>query len=71
MMVDTENKEQILNFEPKEGIKLIRNASQIYQWEIKVHSLDATELLKIDDGIRSELDRRGLKYIKEGKNEQR
>lgn len=61
------NSNNIISIEQKEGIKLTRNASSIYQWEIKTLSLDVGALLKIDDEIRAELDKRGLKYEKEVK----
>ena len=63
------NSNNIISIEQKEGIKLTRNASSIYQWEIKTLSLDAEALLKIDDEIRAELDKRKLKYEKEVKKE--
>lgn len=63
------NSNNIISIEQKEGIKLTRNASSIYQWEIKTLSLDVGALLKIEDEIRAELDKRGLKYEKEVKRE--
>lgn len=61
------NSNNIVSIEQKEGIKLTRNASSIYQWEIKMLNLDVKNLMLIDDEIREELDKRGLKYIKDGK----
>lgn len=61
------NSNNIISVEQKEGIKLTRNASSIYQWEIKTLSLDVKNLMLIDDEIREELDKRGLKYIKDNK----
>lgn len=63
------NSNNIISIEQKEGIKLTRNASSIYQWEIKTLNLNVSELIKIDDEIRAELDKRGLKYEKEVKKE--
>lgn len=63
------NSNNIISVEQKEGIKLTRNASSIYQWEIKTLSLDVKNLMLIDDEIRAELDKRKLKYEKEVKKE--
>jgi CRISPR/Cas system CSM-associated protein Csm4 (group 5 of RAMP superfamily) len=61
------NSNNIVSIEQREGIKLTRNASNIYQWEIKMLNLDVKNLMLIDDEIREELDKRGLKYIKDNK----
>ena len=63
------NSNNIISIEQKEGIKLTRNASSIYQWEIETLNLDAEDLVKIDDGIRAGLDKRKLKYEKEVKKD--
>lgn len=65
------NENNIISIEQKEGIKLTRNASNIYQWEIKMLNLDVKNLMLIDDEIRAELDKRGLKYVKDNKEVKR
>jgi CRISPR/Cas system CSM-associated protein Csm4 (group 5 of RAMP superfamily) len=65
------NSNNIVSIEQREGIKLTRNASNIYQWEIKMLNLDVKNLMLIDDEIREELDKRGLKYIKDNKEVKR
>lgn len=62
-----EEENNIVQLEQREGIKLIRNASGIYQWEIKTLDIDVKKSMSINDEIISELEKRGLKYFKEDK----
>lgn len=67
MAIDIQDapQEPTFSIEQKEGIKLTRNASGIYQWEIKLLELDPARAVRVDEEIRAELDLKGLRYSKE------